>query len=106
VSERWRAALCARADILAYANEVDLTTQLGESAQTMRMARIYLAAHLGTVSIRCGVPGPVVGESVGLVSRSYAVLASAGAYALAASIYGLQYLTLIDMSLAAMPIAI
>lgn len=96
-------------DILAYANEIDLTTQLGESAQTTRMARILMAAHLGTVINMglSGAVGPVVGESAGLVRRSYGMLATyAGAGALAATIYGLQYLTLLSMTVANLPMVI
>ena len=87
-------------DVLAYVNEWD-STILGDSAQTIRMARIFLAAHLGTMSIRGadGSAGPVVGESAGALRRSYGQLAmAASVYALGMTPYGLQFLSLLSMS--------
>jgi len=49
-------------DLLAYVNEFALG----------RMARIFLAAHIGTVTKRT-TPGPVTSEQAGGVRRSYAI---------------------------------
>jgi hypothetical protein len=96
------------ADALAYVNEMDLSGSIGESPQVARVARIYLAAHLGTISKRAGsgAAGPVTDESAGNVHRSYAAATMATAYALGATMYGQQYLALTEMSLAAAPLVI
>ena len=94
-------------DILAYVNELSfvnsapLMTSSGVSPQVIRMARIYLACHLGLVTQRAqaSVDGPLTGESVGGVRRSFGmwpVLASAGS--LGETQYGRAYLALLGMS--------
>lgn len=69
------------ADVLAYVNQVNLSAL--DSAIDIRMARIFLAAHLGSVTRRSAsggyeAAGPVTSESVGGVRRAYATVASAG----------------------------
>jgi hypothetical protein len=65
----------ARVDILAVANEVlDVTHFGGESAAKTKLARVYFAAHFGTIDSQgsSGATGAVIGESVGGLSRQYA----------------------------------
>lgn len=62
-------------DILAYVNEAFVVDEWGgDASKLLRLARIYLAAHYGTVSVQgsAGAAGPVIGESAGGLSRQYA----------------------------------
>src|SRR3982750_2608932 len=65
-------------DTLVYANEFDFTSV--DTEQTVRMARIFLCAHLGSRAKRSGsgVAGPVTSEAAGGVRRSYGLVAGAG----------------------------
>ena len=65
-------------DILEFVHRsIDPNVFGGEEHHTTRMARIHLAAHLATSTTgNSGVTGPVTSESIGGMSRSYAVLAS------------------------------
>lgn len=67
-------AVAAQTDILAYVN-VALNVELfgGESHPMVKLLRIYLAAHFGTVtkSGGSGALGPVIAESGGGLSRQY-----------------------------------
>jgi hypothetical protein len=69
----------AEAFIIDYVNEnISGTAFGGESSAATRIARIYLAAHLGTMALAEGeaVAGPVLSESVGGASVTYANLTS------------------------------
>ena len=59
--------------VVALANEAFPNASMFGAAQ-LRMLRLNLAAHFGTLEKRrgSGVAGPLVSESVGGVSRSYA----------------------------------
>ena len=84
-------------DLLTYVNEFDFTTL--DSDQTVRMARILLAAHLG-MSIKkapVGAVGPVISEAAGGVRRAYGFSSSSSTEGLEASMYG-QTLKTILMS--------
>ena len=88
----------AAAAILAYANSVlDVSLFGGEDGATLRLLRIYLAAHLGTAGLRAasGASGPVVSESVGGIARSYAVAAAATDTELQSTAWGQAYLTML-----------
>lgn len=62
----------AQADVLAFVDEVvDVSLLGGEASYRARMARIYLAAHLGEIERRRGKAGPVTSESAGGLARSY-----------------------------------
>lgn len=96
----------AQTDILAFVNELDLSS-LGETEQTTRMARIFLAAHVGTVAVRAagGMAGPVTSESAGALRRSYGLSATpSGEEGFGTTMYGMQYISIIRMSLAHGPI--
>jgi len=91
----------AQTDILSYVNEIDLS-QVTDTAQVTRMARIYLAAHFGSVQKRArqGIGGPVTSESAGALRRSYGLSAMpSGEEGLGTSMYGMSYLTILRMSL-------
>lgn len=67
-------------DLLTFANEFDFTSL--DTEQTVRMARIFLCAHLGSRAKRSstGAAGPVVSEAAGGVRRAYGFIGgSAGA---------------------------
>lgn len=74
----------------------------GEESHTLRMARIYLAAHLATATAgNSGVTGAVTSESIGGMSRSYAVLAADSG--LDKTSYGGVYKNLIKNSVGRLP---
>lgn len=98
----------AWADVLAYVNTFDIS-HTGEDAQTVRMARIFFAAHMGTMDKRASSSsaGPVTSESAGGVRRSYGLLASfSGANSLSSTRYGQLYADLLSMSLANGPMLV
>lgn len=78
-------------DLLVYANGFDFTSL--DTEQTVRMARIFLCAHLGERARRSGtgIIGPVTSEAAGGVRRSYGLVTSVGGalYELASTPYGL-----------------
>jgi len=89
-------------DILAYVNELDdRTIGGGVDGATVRLARLYLAAHLGQVTLnaRGGAAGPVTSESAGALRRSYGFLNTAAArQGLASTMFGQQYLSIIEQT--------
>ncbi len=90
--------------ILAFVNELQATamTPAGEGP-LLKLARILLAAHYGTISRRgpSGATGPVTSEAAGAVRRSYGLVALASSDAsLGATGYGQQFLGVLSMSLA------
>lgn len=93
--------------IIAYVNDYfDPDKFGGDDGVKLRMARLYLAAHLGKLSGVSGgqaVSGPVTSESAGGLSRSYAVL-TAGTTNLSTTSYGQLVDQLIRTSLARFPI--
>lgn len=94
----------AWARILAYVNRLT-SVGIGDDETTM-LARIYLAAHYGTVNKRgrTGAAGPLTSEAVGATRRSFGLVAlAAGDASLGATGYGQQYIGLIQSSLAAGP---
>lgn len=88
--------------ILSYVNgllDVTAIDPVGEDGNITKMARIYLAAHCATkIGTGAGGAGAVTSESLGGLSRSYAVQASATAEALKTTGYGVQYLGMINRS--------
>lgn len=62
---------------------------------------VYLAAHLATMTKRVGTAGAVQSESVGSVSRSYAVSSSVDGAALRSTSYGMEYSRLLNLLAAA-----
>lgn len=94
-------------DILAYVNQFNLTTT--DSDIDRRLARIYLAAHIGSVNKRAASAssGPIVSESVGGVRRSYGQLSTAtSASSLSSTRYGQLYSDLLGASGAGGPMLV
>lgn len=102
----------ARAMILEYVNgpALDPACFDGESGPTTRLARIYLAAHLGSgvdKGAAGAAGGPVTSESMGGLSRSYSVgSVASSADATGSTAYGRLYEALVNNSLARMPIVL
>jgi hypothetical protein len=102
----------ARVFILTYVNgpAMDPACFDGEDGYTTRMARIYLAAHMGS-SIGKGAAGaaggPVSSESMGGLSRSYGSASVASSVDSTGSTdYGRRYEALVKNSLARLPFVI
>jgi hypothetical protein len=76
------------ADVDAQLNEAAFST-----AARYTLACKYLAAHLGVLVKRGAdeTPGPLVSESVGTVSRTYAIGEAMSDAALGSTSYGVQY---------------
>jgi hypothetical protein len=71
----------AQTNILAYVNTAMTVDEWGgESSPKLKLARIYLAAHYGTVTSQggAGAAGPVTSETAGSLSREYASYSPAG----------------------------
>jgi len=87
-------------DILTWVNEFDFTSL--DTEQTVRMARIFLAAHLGTRAKRAGstgAVGPVISEAAGGVRRAYGQVSTTGTInELGSSTYGMMLTTILSMS--------
>ena len=84
---------------LPWVNEFDLS-QTGATDATVTLARIYLAAHVVTLSKRgsSAAAGPVTGESAGGLRRSYGLVPMAGTGSYPMTRYGQLYLDLLDQS--------
>ena len=102
----------ARVFILEYVNGpgMDPDSFDGEDGPTTRLARIYLAAHMGA-GIGKGAAGaaggPVTSESMGGLSRSYSVgSVAASADSTGSTAYGRMYEALVKNSLARLPFVI
>jgi hypothetical protein len=89
----------AATDILEFVHEVVNAGVLGgESSARLRRARMLRAAHLATVTATGGaaIAGPVISESTGRISRTYANLMSAGDFS--GSSYGDEFARLVRNS--------
>ena len=92
---------------LPWANEFDLS-QTGATDATVTLARIYLAAHMVTMSKRgsSAAAGPLTGESAGGLRRSYGLVSMNGAGSFPLTRYGQLFLDLLDQSPAKGPFLI
>ena len=64
--------VATQTDILAYVNAALAPDAFGgEASARLRIARIYLAAHHGALSLRSSAAGPVVSRSEGDLSVTY-----------------------------------
>ncbi len=72
-----------------------------------KLVRLYLAAHFGTLSIPgesgSAVAGPVISETVGGISRTYALVSDAAASTFSSTTHGQMYAFLIRTSRARLP---
>lgn len=101
--------LAAQADYLSLANTFLNVSMLdGEDGARTKMARIYIAAHFATLDRLRGtsVAGPVVSESRGGLSRSYANLTqmSVASGLFGQTTYGQNYATLVRTSRTRWPV--
>jgi hypothetical protein len=105
----------AQTAILAYVNDALVVSEFdGETGPTTKMARIYLAAHFGELSLPVssggaggmGPSGPIASESGGGLSRSYAAASPVIASYLNKTNYGQSFLTLVRMSPARAPVVL
>lgn len=94
----------AQLRILEYANVALKVSEFdGEGSPKIRLARMYLAAHHGTLSIRGGSKaGPVTGQTVGPISRSYGSMTS-GDSLYNSTTWGQAFLQLVRTSPARLP---
>lgn len=91
-------------DLLKYVNLMNLTEC--DDPVTVRMARIFLAAHMATMNKRAASAsaGPVTGESAGNVRRSYGLVSTgsdSGSYS--QTRYGILYQDVLKRSQCAGP---
>ncbi len=98
----------AQTDLLAYVNTALAVGVFGgETSPKLRLARIYLAAHLATLLTTGGVKsaGPVTSETVGAdsISRSYGGSGSDSRSEWELTAYGRQYASLVRTSSARWP---
>lgn len=87
-------------------NAIDPAAFGGESSPTTTLARIYLAAHAGTMSKQggAGAAGPVVGKMAGGVQVQYATPSGGVVFdSLDGTAFGKMYRMLCRTSLAAGP---
>lgn len=90
----------AQNDILAWVNNhlnVDLFG--GEDAYKTKLARIYLAAHMGTGTRRGGAVGAITSSSAGGLSRSFQVPSTTDTD-LSSTSYGAAYAMLLKTTVA------
>lgn len=103
-------SVTAQTAILAYVNYFDPSAfDEDDTGPTFYLARVYLAAHLETITKRggSGAVGPLVAQSIGGVRRSYGLIAGqAGIYALGTTLYGMEFLSILQMSVAGLPMLI
>jgi hypothetical protein len=96
----------AQTDILAFVNAaLDVACFDGEGGPKTKLTRIYLAAHFATLAnvSSGGSGGPVTAESLGDESRSYGSFFAMSSSALAATGYGIAYLSMVNTSAAKAP---
>lgn len=96
----------AQTDILAHVNSALVSSEWRTPAR-LRLAQIFLAAHFGTLTNQGSTPiaGPVIKESAGGISRSYANPPT-GTNGLERTTYGLMYKQLLMTSAARSPLVL
>ena len=106
-------SVTAQNTILAYANVAFDESQFktdpnASTSSTLRMSRIYLAAHLGTVTRWQGsaIAGPLIAESDGRLSRQYAVIPQNISSSFAGTSYGVMLEFLLKTSKARLPVVL
>lgn len=92
-------AAAGQTAILGQVNDEEIKDATWPSVAKANRARRYLAAHLATLTLSArGGVGPIQSESVGNVSRSYAVSVSEGSNNLDGTAYGKEYRRLVRLS--------
>jgi hypothetical protein len=93
----------AQTDILAHVNTtLNVSVFGGEDSPKLKLARIYLAAHIATLQSLGGSSGEIQSETVGGVSYTYAPGSTTGG-SFESTSYGQQYSALIRNSIARFP---
>lgn len=91
----------AQTDILAYVNDaLNVSAFGGESSPFLKLARICLAAHFGSISGlgASGASGPVVRKRLGQAEIEYASGGSYSMTTLGMTTYGQTYLSLVNQT--------
>ncbi len=87
--------LLAQEMILNVVNKtLNVTDWGGETSDTLRLARCYLAAHMATMQKRRGAGGQVTSQSMGGIAQSYAAPMIPNGTGLLLTGYGQLYLGL------------
>jgi hypothetical protein len=95
----------AQTDILAHVNTtLNVAVFGGEESPKLRLARIYLAAHMTTLMTLGSSSGDIASESVGGVSYSASSTTSTGSFDTTG--YGKQYQALVRNSVARFPLVV
>jgi hypothetical protein len=86
-------------DILERVNNEEIHDATWRTAAKADRARRYLAAHLGSIAsgVNPGARGAVQSESVGQVSRSFALSVAQGSNPLDSTGYGKEYMRLVRL---------
>lgn len=95
--------------ILAYVNTtLAVATFGGEESPKLRLARIYLAAHMGEVLKRDGIGGAITGETVGAdsISFSYTAPIKGAIESLETTSWGLEFQRLTNSTIARLPVVV
>lgn len=93
----------AQADILGYVNEnVNVAKFGGETSYKLKLARIYLAAHLGQMTLEAdsssGVTGDIESETIGAESITFDYSKMSDGDELELTQHGLKYRGLVRRS--------
>jgi hypothetical protein len=100
----------AQTDILDYVNETLAVDHFGgEDSINTKLARIYLAAHHGTITKNGsnGPAGPLLSQSTADLSRTYAAFSPAGSDALLDTTpYGKAFRSMVRRSTARCPVVL
>lgn len=100
----------AQTMILAYVNQALAVDEWGgEDSPTYKLARVYLAAHYGTVTLQGGngPAGPAISQTVGGITRIYMNNSPVGSDpVMGKTPYGNSFLSLLRRSPAKLPVVI
>lgn len=96
----------AQMDILDHVNNSLAVNEFGgDDDPRLRLARIYLAAHMGTVVVS-GSRGPVISQTVGPISQSFAAATAGEDSMYSSTSWGRMYLQIVRTSVARIPFTV
>ena len=101
-----KVAVAAQTLLLAWANStLKVSIWGGEDSPKLKLARIYLIAHVATLGSKGGImtAGPVISQSEGGVSQSYANLMTASSFGVSGTPYATLYNFLLSTTMAGLP---
>jgi hypothetical protein len=102
-------AVGAQTAILAYVNgTLEPDVYGGEDSARLRMARIYLAAHMGELLKRQGIGGAITNETVGAesISFSYTAPLKGAIESLETTSWGLEFQRITNSTRARLPMVV